>query len=371
MKKMLLCLLLACQLLTASACETGYWPEREYTHVAPVGEVPAEFVERLEAARLSDACPVGENFVSTHTNHIVWLDKHGATLADCSFAYDPTLHVWEESVTATSDGGLLFTRNFSDRYQSETERWASEDGVASQVIKLDAAGNVQWLSELEGVEGLMLAQCIETSDGYCFFGARETPETKRLGVGSPTDLTVLLLDKQGQVVSLTTFGGSDFDMFYRAEKVDGGYVIYALVQSNDGIFENTLEEGTVNASWKLTVNEQFELVAMEKVTYEALYGAEVLGYVAGQPVCEDDPRVLVNGAGTPLRVIDYGDMYLIISRNITGVDERVSLAINMVYYRYETVYSAWQDGELLWRAVTDNHSDYDDLQLYWAPVSDD
>ena len=371
MKKMLLCLLMACQLLWVSVCEAEYWEEREFVRVTPVGETPAEFVERLEAARLSDACPVGENFVSTRADRIAWLDKHGATLADCSFMYDPTLYVQEKAITATSDGGLLFTRNFSDRYQSETGRWASEDGVASQVIKLDAAGNVAWQVELVDVQGLMLAQCIETSEGYVFFGARETPETKSLGVGSPTDLTVLLLDKRGQAVSLTTFGGSDFDMFYRAEKVDGGYAIYALAQSNDGIFENTLEEGMVNASWKLTINEQFELVDMEKVSYEALYGPEVLGYVDGQPVCEDDPRVLANSAGTPLQVIDYGDMYLIISRNITGVDERIPAYVNMVYYRYETVYSAWQDGELLWRAVTGNHSDYDDLQLYWAPVSCD
>lgn len=363
MKRMLLCLFCACLLLSGAACEGDTEMKGEYTRVQPVGEVPEEFKDIIGNWQLVNAYPVGEDFFYVSGDGMIWMDKYGDTLAVCPFTYDPLLYVRKGSTIATSDGGILITMGFSERYLSEEKRWASEAGVASQVIKLDAAGNVQWLSELEGVEGLMLTQCIETADGYCFFGARETPETKRLGVGSPTDLTVLLLDKQGQAVGLTTFGGSDFDMFYRAEKVDGGYAIYALVQSNDGIFENTLEEGTVNTSWKLNINEQFELVAMEKITYEALHSEEVLGYVDGQPVCEDDPRVLANDAGTPLRVIDYGDMYLVISRNITGEDKTVPLSISMAYYYFETVYSAWQDGELLWRAVLEPVSELDALQI--------
>ena len=333
MGTMLLCLL-------ALLCACGMRAQdaaANYAPVKPVGEVPPEFAEIVAENRFGNARRVGDKIVVVDS-HLKWLDMAGNVVA----AYEiPTgdYRLKDEALLATSDGGMLIALGFEDRYVSEKDAWASEGGFASMVIKLDASASVQWMTELDGVEGMMLRNCFETADGYCFLGEQQTPETKRPGVHSRTDLSVLALDKQGQLTAVKTFGGSDYDEFWRAEQVGGGFAIYALSQSNDGLFENSLPEGAHSECWKITLDAQFNVVKMERVEFDLL--AQKL-----------------HSTGEPL-TLDYGDFTLVVAVNITGVYEDQPAYISMLWHTYETVYSAYQDGKLLWRAAVDSSPDYD------------
>ena len=186
----------------------------------------------------------------------------------------------------------------------------------------------------------MLDSCFETEEGYCFLGEQQTPKTKRLGVYSRTDLSVLVLDKQGQLTTVKTFGGSDYDDFWGADQTENGFAIYALSQSNDGLFENGLPEGDHSECWKIFLDGQLNVTDMERVEFELL----------SQKRFPDDGDQLT---------LDYGDFTLVVSRNITGVYENQPAWVNALWYTYETVYSAWQNGRLLWRAAVDSSPDYD------------
>jgi len=65
-------------------------------------------------------------------------------------------------------------------------------------------------------------------------------------------------------------------------------------------------------------------------------------------------------AGTPTAFIDYGDFFLIVSENNTGVYENTPPAVSSIWYYTETVYSGYDDsGKLLFRASVDSSPDYD------------
>ena len=337
MKKMWMGTILLCLLALLCACGIGEREAADYAPVKPVGEVPPEFAEIVAENRFGNARWVGDKLVVVDS-HLKWLDMAGNVVA----AYEiPTgnYRLKDEALLATSDGGMLIALGFEDRYVSEKEAWASEGGFASRVIKLDATANVEWTTGLEGVEGMMLRNCFETADGYCFLGEQQTPEPKRLGVHSRTDLSVLSLDKQGQLTAVKTFGGSDYDEFWRAEQIGDGFAIYALSQSNDGLFENSLPEGEHSECWKITLDGQFNVVNMERVEFDLL-------------------KQNLYSAGEPL-TLDYGDFTLVVAVNITGVYEDQPLALSMIWHTYETVYSAYQDGKLLWRAAVDSSPNYD------------
>ena len=341
MKKMRMLAMLLGLLLTLCACDVQSRDAgaEAFTPVKPVGEVPAEFEDIVAENRFGNARWVGDKLVVVDS-HIRWLDMYGNVIAAYEIPRGGYRSVKNEALLSTSDGGMLIALGFEERYVSENKAWASEGGFSSMVIKLDASANVQWMTELDGVEGMMLRNCFETEDGYCFLGEQQTPETKRLGVYSRTDLSVLVLDKQGQLVTVKTFGGSDFDEFWRAEKVADGFAIYALSQSNDGLFENSLLEGEYSECWKITLDAQFNVADMERVDFELL------------------KQKRFSAVGEPL-TLNYGDFTLVVGINITGVYEDQPVYMNMLWHTYETVYSAYADGKLLWRTAVDSSPDYD------------
>ena len=58
--------------------------------------------------------------------------------------------------------------------------------------------------------------------------------------------------------------------------------------------------------------------------------------------------------------MDYGDSYLVVSENATGVYKNIPFAISSIWYYTETVYSLYDySGKLLFRASVDSSPDYD------------
>jgi len=276
---------------------------------------------------------------------------------------DDAYHV--NVLTATQDGGFLFVLGFSD-YAYNQDSWASDKGFASRIIKCDENGNLLFDTPLEGVEGWALQYCFEVNEHFYFFGTIETPETKRRGVGSPSDIYMVVLDSTGTVVNTQMIAGSDFDSLHAAEITENGFLLSIRAQSDDGDFVGSQSNGFPQ-NWIFTVNYDLEITSKEMKTGRE-YSDRRLGEKKGKTIYKSDSLLTNFDAGTPEAYINYGDFYLIVSSNNTGVYEKTPPTISSIWYYTESVYSAYDySGNLIFRASVDSSLDFDALaQNFYA-----
>ena len=341
-------------------------PRDTYQSVTPVGQVPEEF-QRIVSDNLFEDAVAFENCLlkaeiveaneeeRTVTYRVCMMDLYGNELASHSCTTDDTYSV--RILTATREGGFLFALGFSDRAYGQNS-WASDNGYASRIICCDKAGNVQFDTPLDHVAGGALKYCFETEEGFYFFGTIETPETKITGVGSPSDIYMLILDKMGAVLKTRFIAGSDYDYLSNAEKTDNGFCLAVMAQSKDGDFEGS-DSGGYPRDWVFTVSDDLEITERKMESGRDYYDRQI-GVLEGKPVYLN--QVLSHGvdAGTPLIFIRYDDFYLVVSSNVTGEYENTPPMISSIWYYTETVYSAYNDqGDLLFRAAMDSSQDFD------------
>lgn len=291
------------------------------------------------------------------TYEVQMLDIYGKKLADYAVATDDAYGI--STLTATEDGGFLFVLGFSD-YAYDQDTWASDKGFASRVIKCDSCGNVQFDVSLDGVEGSALAYCIEKNGRYYFFGHYQTPDTKKRGVHSPTDIFMAVLNYDGELVKRKQIAGSDYDSLDFAEKTDETFTLSISSQSNDGDFAG----GTFSLyakDWVIAVDDNLSIVEKKPETGRD-YFDDVIGVKNGNPIYNTDPIFDDFDAGWVKAYIDYGDFYLIVSERNTGEYENTPGYISSIWYYTETVYSAYDyNGELIFRDAVDSSPDYDSI----------
>ena len=344
--------------------------------VTQVGQIPDAFksivendtfngVTAFENRLLKSASVVVSEERRAVTHQIQMMDLYGNELAAYTCDSDDAYHV--NTLTATQDGGFLFVLGFSDHaYDQNT--WASDNGFASRIVKCDKNGNLQFDTPLDGVEGWALQYCFEKNEKFYFFGTVETPETKRRGISSPSDIYMMILDSAGTVVNTQTIAGSDFDSLDAAEITEAGFVLSISAQSDDGDFIGSQSNG-YREDWVFIVNDDLEITGKEIKAGRDYFDIR-LGEKNGTPIYKTD--TLLNGfdAGSPKTFIDYGDFYLIVSTNNTGVYEKTPPTINSIWHYTESVYSAYDhNGNLIFRDSVDSSPDYDALvkEYFTAP----
>jgi len=290
------------------------------------------------------------------SSHRVWMmDVHGNELASYTCESDDAYHI--STLTATNDGGFLFVLGFSD-YAYELGSWASDKGFASRVIKVDKNGKLQFDTSFDGVEGSALAFCLEKNGQFYFFGTKETPETKTQGVYSPTDVYMVILEKNGAVSKVETIAGSDYDQLDAAEFSDGAFLLSISAQSDDGDFEGSDSKGYFG-SWVMTVNSDLEITGKEQKSGRGMLD-ELVGEKDGGPVYAEDDLLDKVDAGSVTALVDYKGHYLVVSENATGEYEKSPPMLNSKWYYTETVYSLYDDsGKLILRESVDSSPDFD------------
>lgn len=344
--------------------------------VAQVGQIPDDF-RRIVENNLFDGVIAFEDRLlnvetveineehRTVTYHIQMMDLYGNKLATYICNCDDAYHV--STLTATQDKGFLFVLGFSD-YAYDQNTWASDNGFASRIIKCDKNGNVLFDTPFNGVEGRALKYCFEVNEHFYFFGTIETPETKTRGVSSPSDIYMVVLDSAGAVVNTQIIAGSDFDSLDAAELTENGFVLSISAQSDDGDFIGSKSNGYPE-DWVFTVNNDLKITGKEIKTGRDYFDRR-LGEKNGKTIYKSDSLLIGFDAGTPNTFIDYGDFYLIVSSNNTGVYEKTPLMISSIWYYTESVYSAYDySGKLIFRASVDSSPDYDALvqHFYTTP----
>ena len=336
--------------------------QSQYHKTVPVGEVPEEFKE-VVAQNLFHQAIAGKDRLLTgralatsahlYTYQYTLRDRYGDLLTEVSIPIDSD-SLYPGPAMIVSDGGFVATIVFEDHYRSEDQCWASEkEDVISCILKYDASGKLQWKTELPNINGYALHFCIERNGAYYFFGDLETPETKRLGVGSPTDLYLLKIGTDGSILKEQTYGGSDYDMIRMVDTDGDRFVIDARIQSTDGDFP-------AFSDWRITVDSDLAIVKKEQI--ENARNASYVGTVDGKRIYTDDPRFRSYPDGYVRTILSYDTFDLIISENMTGVYENQPLYISSIWYLSETVYAAYdKQGNLLWKAAVDSSPDYDSM----------
>lgn len=342
--------------------------------VAQVGQIPDDFRHIVEN-NLFDGVIAFENrllnaeIVETNEEHrtathrIQMMDLYGNNLATYICNSDDAYHV--STLTATQDEGFLFVLGFSD-YAYDQDTWASDNGFASRIIKCNKNGILQFETLLDGVKDWALQYCFEVNECFYFFGTIETPETKIRGVSSPSDIYMVVLDSTGTVVNTQMIAGSDFDSLEVAEITENGFALSIITQSDDGDFAGSQSNGYPE-DWIFTVNYDLEITGKEIKTGRDFFDSR-LGEKNGKTIYKSDSLLTGFDAGTPDVFIDYGDFYLIVSSNNTGVYENTPPTISSIWYYTESVYSAYDySSKLIFRASVDSSPDYDALvQKYYA-----
>ncbi len=347
--------------------------QNELKRVEQVGQTPGVFekivknnafegVTAFDGRLLkSEVCSVNEKN-KTVVQKVRMLDLYGKDLAVYTCSSDDAYHV--TTLTATDDGGFLFVLGFED-YAYAQDEWASDKGVASRVIKCDSFGNLQFDTVFNEIEGAALQHCFEKNGQYYFFGTIETPETKTQGVHSKTDIYMVVLDKNGEILKTRCIAGSDFDSLNAVEVSDDCFVLSISSQSDDGDFAESNSNGHP-VDWVITVNGNLEITERKKETGRDYFDYR-LGEKDGVPVYKGDALLKGFDAGTPEAFIDYGDYYLIVSENNTGIYENTPPTISSIWYYTETVYSAYDyNGNLIFRTSVDSSPDYDTLTKKFA-----
>lgn len=340
--------------------------ETEFKCVEHIGQVSSEFEQVVNKNAFKDITAFGDRVLKTEiistnenertrTHQIDMIDFYGKTLATYTLTSDDAYNI--RTMIATDDGGFLFVLGFEDYSYGENE-WASDKGFASRIIKCDSSGKLQFDTPLDSVEGYALRFCFEKSGNFYLFGEKETLETKTRGVGSATDVFMVVLNKNGKVLKTSEIAGTDFDSLEVAEISSDKFVLSISSQSDDGDFVGSNSNG-YPTDWIFVVNDNFEIIEKKKETGRD-YFDDKIGEKDGLPVYKSSDYLKDFDAGTPHAFIDYGDYYLIVSENVTGEYEKTPPMLSSIWYYTETVYSAYDyNGELLFRTAVDSSRDFD------------
>lgn len=141
------------------------------------------------------------------------------------------------SVDATSDGGYILG-GVSTSGVSLDKTSPAYGGEDYWIVKIDECGTKEWDQSYGGINGDVLSQVKQTSDGgyilggYSLSGA--TGNKTEASMGS-TDYWVIKTDALGTIEWQNTIGGTSVDELYSIDETsDGGYILAGNSRSNIG-----------------------------------------------------------------------------------------------------------------------------------------
>jgi len=140
---------------------------------------------------------------------------------------------YANSIQQTTDGGYIVA-GFS--FSNDGDVTGNHGGDDFWVVKLDAAGNINWENSLGG-SGLDYAESIQqTSDGgYVVVGGSDSNDGDVTGNHGRKDCWVVKMDASGTIMWQKSLGGSLADSGYSIQQTsDGGYIIAGESESSDG-----------------------------------------------------------------------------------------------------------------------------------------
>ena len=139
-----------------------------------------------------------------------------------------------QAIKATPDGGYIAVGRSESTNGDVTGNHGNRD---YWVVKLDAMGVIQWQKSLGGASGDDLAYDVEntTDGGYVIAGYTFANDGDVSGNHGNTDCWIVKLNAAGTIQWQKTLGGSGYDEAYAIKATpDGGYIVAGNNRSNDG-----------------------------------------------------------------------------------------------------------------------------------------
>ncbi|MCE3077209.1 T9SS type A sorting domain-containing protein [Chryseobacterium gwangjuense] len=104
------------------------------------------------------------------------------------------------------------------------------------IIKIDAAGNLQWEKSFGGTSQEFALSVKPTSDGnFIIAGGSSSPNGNITSVFGGEDCWLIKIDILGNIIWQKSYGGSAHEYFVEAQQTfDGGYIAIATTQSYGG-----------------------------------------------------------------------------------------------------------------------------------------
>jgi len=190
-------------------------------------------------------------------------------------------------VVQTSDGGFVMA-GFTE--SNDFDISGTNGSYDFWVIKVDSFGNLLWEQSFGG-EGIDVSYDIaKTADnGFVVVGNTFSVNGDVLLNHGESDMWMVKLDDEGNLIWEQTYGGSQFDLAQAVvQSKDGGFLITGNTKSNDQ--DSTLNEGE-NDIWLVKTNELGDLV------WEKSFGGSGLDF--GFDLLENsDGSILVVGEST-------------------------------------------------------------------------
>jgi len=162
---------------------------------------------------------------------IVKLDAAGAVQWQKTYGSNNTDYAY--AIDQTADGGYIFTGMAGS---TDGDVTSSAYGSQIWVVKLDVSGNMQWQKTFGGSNQEYGYSVRQTTDGgYIVAGSSASNDGNVTGNHGDFDVWILKLSATGTLQWQKSYGGSLFDEAYSIKQTsDGGYVVAAFTDSNDG-----------------------------------------------------------------------------------------------------------------------------------------
>lgn len=156
-----------------------------------------------------------------------------APLIDWERTYGGTSSEFARSIQRTADGGCVMAGVTSSNDGDVTGQHGEYD---AWVVKVDAVGTIEWQTTLGGSDYDGANAVLQAADGgFVFAGYSASTDGDVLGVHGGDDGWVVKLNAAGELQWQLALGGSGDELFNAiVASDDGGYLIAGTTDSNDG-----------------------------------------------------------------------------------------------------------------------------------------
>lgn len=142
------------------------------------------------------------------------------------------------AIINTSDNGYLvggYTRveNGGGNIDCIPYSWYGE----ALLVKLDSNNNIEWQQCYGGSGNESMKELLEVDGGYIMIASANSNNGDLAGTGyhGDNDIWVIKTDFHGNILWSKCYGGTDFDSGYKIfPQSDGGYIVFGNTESNNG-----------------------------------------------------------------------------------------------------------------------------------------
>ncbi|WP_298221690.1 T9SS type A sorting domain-containing protein [Flavobacterium sp.] len=171
--------------------------------------------------------------IGNHGQFDAWVVKLSSSGAiEWQRAFGGTADEWISSIQQTTDGGYVFA-GYSWSISGDIPTYIGN--TAAWVVKISAAGIIEWQKALGGVAGDRLYNIRQTADGgYVTVGYTNSVHADGSAAYGDFDCCVTKLSPTGTIVWKKGFGGTADDYAYDIQQTsDNGYIVAGSTESND------------------------------------------------------------------------------------------------------------------------------------------